>query len=408
MLKDSDTRNILIIHQHFCPPTGFGNNRSYEVAKNLIARGHRVTILTGSGNFNQQPSTLFSSQLIEGVQVDCIRVYYSHHMSNIKRVWSFILFFMYACRLVWKYKKTVDVIYAVSTPLSIGLVGLWFKKIIKKPLFFEIWDLWPDVPIQMGILKNTLLIKFLYKIERLIYAKSNHIVLLSTGMKEYLLNKNVAATKMTVLFNGTNIQQFSPSENQSALRAKYNIPSNAFIVLYAGTIGLANGLEFFVDVAEKIQQKKYAHIQFYFIGNGNRLLTIKSYVREKNIGNVVFIERMPKESIADYFKLANVGIVSFSPFKILDTNSANKYYDYLASGLPVLINYGGWQKAALENNRCGFSASTVTAATDALINLHADTGLYTQMSANARALAVKEYDRNEISSQLHTLILQHS
>jgi glycosyltransferase involved in cell wall biosynthesis len=408
MLKDSDSRHILIIHQHFCPPNGFGNNRSYEVAKNLIALGHRVTILTGSGNFNQQPKSLFSSQLIEGIQVDCIRVHYNHHMSYMKRVWSFIVFFLHACYHVWKYKKSVDLIYAVSTPLSVGLIGIWFKKIIKKPLFFEIGDLWPDVPIQMGILKNQWIIKLSYIVEQLIYNKSNHIVLLSEGMKEYLLHKNIAATKMTVLCNGTNIQQFLPAENKSVLRNQYNISNDTFIVLYAGTIGLANGLDFFIDVAEVIQKKKATNIGFYFIGNGNRLTEIKSSVKEKKLRNIFFIESMPKENIVDYFKMANLGIVSFIPFKILETNSANKYYDYLASGLPVIINYEGWQKKALEINHCGFSTPTITEATEALLNIASNTDLYQQMSSNARALAVKEYNRNEISLQLHTLILLHS
>jgi len=408
MTKNSDRRNILIIHQHFCPPGGFGNNRSFEVAKHLSALGHSVTILTGSGNYAEQPKHLFTSSTIEGICIDCIRVPYNHHMSYVNRIWSFISFFILSCLRVCKYKKRIDIVYAISTPLSIGLVGLWYQAILKKPMIFEIGDLWPDVPIQMGIIKNKLLIKIVYAIEQCVYKKSKHIVLLSAGMKEYLLKKNIPTEKITVLCNGTNTQQFAPATNKSALRSQYQIGNETFIVLYAGTMGVANGLDFFVDAAALVQQKENTRIQFYFIGNGNRLAAIKSYAKTKNIVNITFIESVPKDQVVDYFKMADVGIVSFASFKILETNSANKYYDYLASGLPVLINYEGWQKDALEKNSCGFSVSTTTVAADTLINLVFDPDRYQRMSQSARALAEKEYDRKDISLQLSELILQHS
>ena len=408
MTKNSDRRNILIIHQHFCPPGGFGNNRSYEVAQHLTALGHTVTVLCGAGNFPQCPATFFTRTNIQGIQVDCIRVGYNHHMNYLRRVWSFLSFFLHSCMHVNSYKKNIDVVYAVSTPLSVGLIGLWFQKILKKPVFFEIGDLWPDVPVQMGILKNRLFISILYKIENFIYRKSKHIVLLSEGMKEYLLKKNIPEEKLTVLCNGTNTEQFIPGLDKTALRKQYDLPGDAFIVLYAGTMGLANRLEFFIDAAEKVAQTNNPQIRLYFIGNGNRLTAIKSLVENKQLNNIFFIESMPKARVSDYFKLADVGLVSFDSFKILETNSANKYYDYLACGLPVIINYGGWQKEALEKNHCGFSVSTAEQAAETFVTLLSDPELYRQMSVNARMLAVREYNRKEISLRLSNLILQRS
>ncbi len=408
MIKNSDRRNVLIIHQHFCPPGNYGNNRSYEIAKNLVASGHNITVLTGSGNFSVQPSALFSSQYIDGIKIDCIRVPYNHHMSYLKRICSFLLFFISASILIFRYKKTIDIIYAISTPISVGVLGIWYRKIFQKPFLFEVGDLWPDVPIQMGIIKNKFLIRILYKIESRIYSSSSHIVLLSEGMREYMKQKNIPTDKYSVLYNGTNIQQFSPAPDKSLLRHRYNIPDEKFIVLYAGTIGVANGLEFFVEAAYQIQLSGDKKIKFYFIGSGNRLTAIKKHVLEKNVSNIIFIESMQKDAVIDYFKLADVGIVSFAPFKILDTNSANKYYDYLASGLPVVINYDGWQKNILEQTCSGFSALSPAAATELLIELRLNTSLYQQMSANARLLAEKQYDRHAIAEQLSRLILQHS
>ena len=117
---------------------------------------------------------------------------------------------------------------------------------------------------------------------------------------------------------------------------------------------------------------------------------------------------MSKDAVIDYFKLADAGIVSFAPFNILETNSANKYYDYLACGLPVVINYGGWQKAVLEQMHAGYSEVTSTAAADRLIGLAHNLSLQKQLSVHARALAEQAYDRNVIAEQLSKLILQHA
>lgn len=398
----SEKRNILIIHQHFCPPGGFGNNRSYEISKQLSALGHTVTVLTGSGNYPERPKHLFTRTHLDGVDVDCIRVPYNHNMGFIKRIYSFVLFSILSCFRVWKYKHT-DVIYAISTPLSVGLIGLWFKKILNKPLLFEIGDLWPDVPIEMGILKNTLFIRVLYFLEKCIYKESAYLLLLSEGMKQYLLKKNIFEEKIRVLCNGTNVEQFKPAEDKASIRNQYNLPSNAFMILYAGTMGIANGLEFFIETAAHIQQQNNT-IVFYFIGGGNRLDALKEYTQTKNLKNIVFLESLQKDAVVDYFKMADVGIVSFAPYKILETNSANKYYDYLSSGLPVVINYQGWQKEVLEHNQCGFSVSTPKEAADTLISLSNDPEAYQRMSQHARLLTVKEYDRRELALRLSALI----
>ncbi|MBC7452071.1 MAG: glycosyltransferase family 4 protein [Cytophagales bacterium] len=408
MIKNSDRRNILLIHQHFCPPGGFGNNRSFEIAKSLTEAGHRVTILTGSGNFNIQPDTLFSTQSTNGIQIDCIRIKYDHHMSYVRRMYAFASFFILSCLRVFRYKKSTDVIYAVSTPLSIGVIGLWYQCILRKPMFFEIGDLWPDVPVQMGIVKNTLLIRFLYWMEQKIYAGSRHIILLSEGMRAYMLKKGIPAEKFSVLYNGTNIHQFSPVAGKEALRKQYNIPIEQFIVLYAGTMGVANRLEFFVDAAAHIEALGNTSICFYFIGGGNRLDAMKKYAAQKNLSSVLFLDSMSKDLVSDYFRLADIGIVSFAPFDILETNSANKYYDYLASGLPVLINYEGWQKIAIEDAHCGYSVTDVETAGAKIIQLSQQPEEYSTMSANARVLAEDQYDRNIIAMQLSLLISQQS
>lgn len=408
MTKNSEKRNILFIHQHFCPPGGFGNNRSYEIAKALVQSGHSVTILAGSGNFGKQPDAFFSTQILDGIRVDVIRITYAHKMTYLKRIISFILFALSCCCRVFHYKKSIDLIYASSTPLSIGVVGIWYKYILKKPLFFETVDIWPDVPVHMNILKNKHLISILYWMEKKIYETSDYIIALSDGMKEYIQHKGISSDKISVLYNGTNIQTFFPQVEKAFLRASHHISSSDFIVLYAGTIGLANGLEFFIQTAAHLQTAQHNHIKFYLIGDGNRLQAVKLYAKQINATNVVFIESMPKNSVSEYFQFADIGIVSFAPFPILTTNSANKFYDYLASGLPVLINYEGWQKKVLEQHDCGFAANDPLVAANIIIKLSQQPKLCKEMSEKARALAEDQYDRIKIAAQLHLLILQHS
>ena len=296
--------------------------------------------------------------------------------------------------------RKADIVYASSTPLTVGITALWLRFIFKRPYVFETVDLWPDTPIQIGIIKNPFLKKALWSLENLIYKRASRIVCLSEGMRELIIGKNINPEKISVAHNGTDCSFFTPCKNKDYAKGQLNLANDRFTILYAGTIGEANGLTFLADVAEEVQKLSPDLIQFLILGNGNRKKDLRTYCQTKNLQNIVFLDAVPKAKVKQFFDAADAGFVCFAPYPILETNSANKFYDYVAAGLPVLINYGGWQKHYLNKFQAGFSQNTPTEMANKIVLLSQNKILSSQMGKNARFLAETRFDRRNIAQKI--------
>lgn len=361
----------------------------------------KVTIVCGSGNFSDPMSRFqwMKRYEFEGIEVLRLNVGYSHYHGFSVRITHFIRFLVLGIFTSFRTGK-IDFVYASSTPLTVGLLGIWYKRILGKRFVFETVDLWPDVPIGMGIVRHPWLVKAAYACERWIYAEAEHIVCLSEGMRDEILKKGIEAHKITVSHNGTNGDLFQPSQTKESAKIALGYHENDFIVLYAGTIGLANGLEQLVDLATFVSTTR---IRFLVLGDGNRKQEVMHYAQLRHACNVQFVSAVPKEEVIRYFAAADVGAVFFAPYPILNTNSANKWYDYLAYGLPVMINYEGWQLGYLHKAQCGFGSPDLHVLAQKLTQLAHDPLQYHQMSLQARDLAIQRFDRKLLAQTLLAL-----
>jgi len=393
--------HILYLHQHFSPTDGYGNNRSLEIAEEWVKAGNRVTIICGKGNFKNIGFSfaLYHTLMINGINIIRLNIGYSHFYSFTRRIISF-LSYLFVVPLLSFQVKNADVVYASSTPLSVGLLGIWFKKVFNQKFIFEIVDLWPDVPIEMGIIKNKWLQKFVLQVEKATYNQAHSIICLSEGMKERIIQKGIPRDKIKIAHNGTNCTLFFPSKDKANAKQTLGYAKDDFLVLYAGTIGIANGLEFLVDIAVTLNEPS---IKFLILGNGNSEQKVKEYALLKQVNNLAFINYVPKYLVRTYFDAANVGMVTFAQYPILETNSANKFFDYLASGLPVLINYNGWQKQYLNKYQCGMSCTNSDDMAAYIQYLFENQNIVLQMGKNARNLAVDKFERVKIANSIAEL-----
>ena len=170
---------ILYIHQYFVIPSEPGGTRSYWIARELVKRGHQVTMITSATKNHPEGRVN-----IDGIDVVYVKnPAYSNYMSAPRKIWSFVAFIRNAYKMA-KREKDVDIVFATSTPLTIGAIALWLKTRKKWKYVFEVRDLWPEFPIEIGAIKNKLAIWGLRKFEKRIYDKAEHVVALSPGMKE--------------------------------------------------------------------------------------------------------------------------------------------------------------------------------------------------------------------------------
>lgn len=385
---------VTYFHQHF--KINSGGTRSYEFSKYLVKQGHQVTMITGNGNQNI---------LKDGIKVKSTKTKYSQNFSFIRRILSFVHFMIVSTFIGLKEKGT-DVIYATSTPLTIGVPALIVSKLKRKSYIFEVRDVWPDVPIELGVIKSKLLQKILFKFESIIYKNAAHIVVLSEGMKENLhKKKSVPLNKITVITNLSMNNHFDKLETNERIENK-----DKLVCIHPGTMGIVNGLDFILDVAEQFPNDD---IIYLLIGEGNQKNNLIKKVKRNNIKNVIIKDGLPKDEVIKEIKKSDVGIMIVDDYEILQDNSANKFFDYLAAGLPVVINYGGWQKAVLEENKAGkgFMFDDKEGFYNLLLEFKKNMSLLKEYSRNAKHLAETEYDSQILARRFERVLLtvkQHS
>ena len=375
-----------------------------------------------SDNFKEKARLNQGEILVDGVRVIALDVAYSHHMRFGRRIFSFLEFYFRATKVLkneilkphpqkkesLNQKKTtighsegeryftgIDLIYASSTPPTIGEIARKLNKSHAIPFVFETVDVWPDVPIGMGIISNPWLVKWLYSKVDCIYREATIIVALSEGMRAQVLKCGIAPEKVIVSHNGVDPEAFS-------FKIRKKSPGKPVEVIYAGTVGIANGLEQVLKAAKWIEEQGRTDIHFTIIGEGNDLQRVKRIASTLNLSILKFRKSVPKEEISAILEKADIGLVCFAPFPVLEANSANKFYDYLASGLPVILNYQGWQAEYLQKYAAGLfsrQGDSIAFARN-ILSLADDPEKRKQMAINGRKLVEKHFDRRQIATDL--------
>ena len=229
---------IVYLHQYFTTPAQAGATRSYEFARRWAAAGHDVHVVTS----DQAASTPgWRVETVAGCTVHAVTVPYDNTMGAAARVRAFVRFAAAAAARARRLKP--DVVYATSTPLTIALPALGAT--LGRPVryVFEVRDLWPDVPVALGYLGNPVLRRAAYALEALAYRQAAHVVALAPGMREHILGKGIAPDKVDVVAQGCDTELFADLDT-AALRAREPWIASRRLVLFAGTLGRANGLPY--------------------------------------------------------------------------------------------------------------------------------------------------------------------
>jgi glycosyltransferase involved in cell wall biosynthesis len=393
--------HILYLHQHFAIPSGSTGTRSYEFSKRWVKAGHQVTMICGHYDIGGLQYSK-GPQYIEGIKVLVVGTKYSNKMSFFKRVLSFFSFIFFAFSNGLK-QKDIDIIYATSTPLTIGIPAIllkWFKRI---PFIFEVRDQWPRIPIEMNIIKNKIIIKILQCLEKFLYEQSAGIVALSPGMADGIKSIIGNDRKVVVVPNSSDLDTFSPANDGSKIRKEHGW-ENKFILIHFGAIGKANGLEFLIEAARKLRNEREIH--FVIIGDGSEKERLINIAAKLKLENIEFIGSISKDVLKNYVAAADVSLVIFANYPILEHNSANKFFDSLAAGKPILLNYSGWQRELLEKNNAGFGIDihNLEQFSANILKLYKSKEILNVMGKNARRLAEDQFGRNLLSEKVLKLL----
>ncbi len=375
-----------------------GSTRSHEMAKRLVEFGYDVEIITTTRNNKIHKSNFVTRE--NGININWIKVNYSNHMCALERVVSFIKFAFLAYFKAIRLKG--DLIFASSTPLTVAIPGILASRYSKIPFYFEVRDLWPEIPIAMGYLKNPFLRTLAIKLENYSYINSKGIVALSEGMKDGIVNKGYPNHKVVVIPNGADLELFDYKKSKKIeIRLKYGFNQDDIIILYPGTFGQVNNLEYLVDLANMF--KMNVNVKFVLVGDGKEKDSIMNKSKTLNIfdKNIFMLDPVPKNKISEMFSMSDIVISTVLPIVELEANSANKFFDALASGTCMIINHGGWLEKELNDYNCGFRLPrNIEEAYAKLLPYIENRHILESMGRNARKLGELKYSRDSLAKQL--------
>lgn len=389
--------NILYFHQHFSTPKGSAGIRSYQMARALVQHGHKVTMVCGhykgGGSGLDAPFRKGKREgVIDGIRVVEFDILYANTDSFVKRTF---LFFLFACRSVaLVFTEKYDIVFATSTPLTAGIPGIVARWIRGKKFVFEVRDLWPELPQAMGVITNPLVISLMSFLEWLTYHSAVRIIGLAPGIVSGIIRRGVPEKNVTFIPNGCDINLFS--EKIELWRPK-DVKHEDFLAVFTGTHGLANGLSAVLDAAKQLQQRHRDDIKIVLIGQGREKGTLKESALREGLDNVIFHDPVGKKYLAGLLASADLGlqILANVPAFYYGT-SPNKFFDYLAAGLPVLCNYPGWVADMIHEEYCGLvvEPEDPIAFADALEYAADNCDTLLIMGKHASMLAGKSFDRN--------------
>lgn len=349
---------IIYLHQYFKMPDENGGTRSFDLATSFVKLGYSVDMVTTTSIPPANKVDKWTVKEVEGIKVHYLYLPYDNSFSFFKRVWIFIQFIYYSLSRLLKIKG--DIVLATSTPLTIGIPAILKKIFHGTPFIFEVRDVWPEAVAAIGAINNKLILKMLYKLEYYIYNKSEFIVPLSSDMKTSIVSRFPQFEKKIkfVIENISEIKRFSErteiSKNKGIINDLIGFTPQTSI-LYAGTFGKVNNIEYVIQLAEKIYEKDKT-IVFLLLGAGSERKNLIELA--KSIGvfekNVFFINPIGKKDLPLIYSEVSVGSSFVSPIKELWANSANKFFDTLAAGRPIIINHYGWQAKEIDENNIGY------------------------------------------------------
>jgi glycosyltransferase involved in cell wall biosynthesis len=382
---------VLILHQHFNTPQHGGALRSYYLAQALVAAGIQTVVITGHSKSVEEIKT------IEGVTVHYVRNPYENRFGFYKRGVSFARYILQSVRAARHYRDA-DICYAISTPLTIGLAARWIQRRYGIPYIFEVGDLWPDAPIQLGAIKSPLFKKALYRLEKDIYNQAKSIVALSAPIAS-AIQKRAPGKSVHVIPNMSDTEFFTPESKNPVLEVKFDV-CGKLVISYIGALGIANGLDQFLECV-RVSEKVALPVHFILCGDGAKLDHLRETAKHLALKTLTFVNFQDREGVREVLNVTDAVFISYKTAPILETGSPNKYFDGLAAGKLVIVNFGGWIKSEIEQRQCGFYVdqqrpdSFVENIQPYLKNRE----FLKQAQKSARTLAEERYSRERLSKQ---------
>lgn len=404
---------ILYLSQYFPPEVGATQTRAYEMARGLARAGHQVTMIAEVPN---HPSgvippayrgKLFERSVLDGFEV--IRVWVmASPVKTFRSRMAFYLSYMVMAIFAGLFlaRKKYDAIYATSPPLFTGAAGLALSFLRRTPFVFEVRDLWPESAVALGELQNPRAVVWASRLEEACYRRAKRIVVATAGIRRRLLERGIPERKLAFIPNGASLQIFQPRpEEAKQLRAALDL-NGMFIVIYAGILGVAQGLESLCEAARVLAP--YGDIHFLLIGEGPKKADIVALKEKLNLRNLTLLGERPQAEMPAYLSAADVAVVPLRRLELFNCALPSKMFEAWACACPVILCVNGEAQRVLEEAGGGIHVEPEDAGAlaSAVLQLKNEPKSKLEMGQKARSFVIENYSREKAARELEQLLVE--
>ena len=396
--------HILFLTDNFPPEGNAPATRTYEHAIRWVKAGHKVTVITCAPNFPEGKvfdgfkNKLYDVTELDGICVVRVKTYITANEGFVKRILDYMSF-MVTGFIAGLFQKKPDVIIATSPQFFCACAGWALSAVRRKPFVFELRDIWPASITAVGAMKDSKAIRLLEKIEMFLYQRADAIVSVTHAFKQELIERGVDGCKIEVVLNGVDLSKYEPQEKDAELANRYGLEGK-FVAGYIGTHGMAHGLEHIVDVAERLQNND--DIRVVFAGGGAARQKVVDLVEQKQLKNVVLIDRQPKEMMSRLWSLCDVSLVPLINSDLFKTVIPSKIFECMGMGIPTIMSVPkGEATAIIRETNSGevVDSESVEQITAAILKLHENHELYQQVRTRSIE-AASRYSRDIMAADM--------
>jgi len=341
---------ILILSQYFIPETGAPQNRLLQWAKQLSKKGAVVEVLTAMPNYPEMKihqgyrGKFYKSEEIQGIRIHRAWIYAGSGRTILPRLMNYFSF-VFTSLMVGIFRTgKYDYVFCESPPLFLGISAYLLNVFKGARLIFNVSDLWPESAEKLGLVNNRFLLNVSSSLERFLYRKS---FLITGQTKGIVQNISSRFPKKNVFWfkNGADVKEFESYENDPGLRDKLGFTPDDFLLLYAGIIGHAQGLEVLLQAAKKLHSDTF--IKFLIMGSGPEKEKLLRMKEAWGLNNVLFLDSRPKKEVIPFIHASDVAVIPLKRLDLFKGAIPSKIFENLALKKAILLGVEGEAKELL-------------------------------------------------------------
>lgn len=401
--------HILYVSQYFPPEMGAPSARVFELSREWVRLGHRVTVLTAFAHHPvgikapEDRWRLTRRESHEGIEVVRSYVYAAPNEGVVRRMVSYASFMASASLVGLARTRHVDIVVATSPQLLCSCAGYLLARFKRVPFVFEVRDLWPESILAVSAMRNNVVVRSLRSIARHLYEHSDRIVTVGPGYREEIRERyGIPGDRITVVPNGVDPDVFVPGPKDNEVRRRYGWTAR-MVFMYVGTLGMAHALETVIETAATFRDDPEK--LFVLVGEGAQKEDLQQQATARGLVNVVFIDGQPKQRIPLFYAACDIGLVTLRDHELFRSVLPSKIFEYMAMERPVIASVGGDAGRLVADSGGGISVppEDPEALRDAIERLSGDAEL-ADMGRRGRAFVLAEYSRRSQAREYASMI----